>query len=346
MRALRSGRGSVPDAILVAVPIHADVLDEHVKQHGPFLFHVTEAARRDSILGAGLCPGSDLGHFVRDDFFRTRPNHVYIGDRRRVVPVVPVNGQRLTVQVDLRLLDPARFDTDEDVPYNQQRFQGNPWFGVKPPEREMIDGNTEAPGQAGLLAAWAESIPEFDQPPFAARSLAAGRVAYRGAIGIAALEAVELPSEVVETFVAHACAMLKVGDLGRVPMLGFSDIETRRARAIAQLVMDAGLGTLSQPPLTTDTDLSAPMMAYYLEDRIRQFGFQENRAGHWDLRDLASALADLAGAVDQLDRALGWDPDACVAISIGAATALPRVASVAGHDAAVSLARAAVANSG
>jgi hypothetical protein len=53
---------------------------------------------------------------VRGDFFRTRPKHVYIGDRRRVVPVVPVDGQRLTVQVDLRLLDPARFDTDEDVP--------------------------------------------------------------------------------------------------------------------------------------------------------------------------------------------------------------------------------------
>ena len=137
------------------MPIHADVLDAHIEQHGPFLFHVTEAARRDSILGAGLHPGSDLAHFVRDDFFRTRPEHVYVGDRRRVVPVVPVDGERLTVQVDLRLLDPARFDTDEDVPYNQQRFQGKAWFDAKPPEREMIDNDTEAPGEAGLLAAWA-----------------------------------------------------------------------------------------------------------------------------------------------------------------------------------------------
>jgi hypothetical protein len=88
------------------------------------------------------------------------------------------------------------------------------------------------------------------------------------------------------------------------------------------------------------------MMAYYLEDRIRHFGFQENRAGNWDSRDLAFALADLAKAVDQLDRALGWDSDACVAISIGAATALPRVATMAGDEAAVSLARTAVANSG
>lgn len=328
------------------MPIHTDILDAHIKQHGPFLFHVTEAARRDSILGAGLCPGSDLGHFVRDDFFRTRPKHVYIGDRRRVVPVVPVDGERLTVQVDLRLLDPVRFDTDEDVPYNQMRFQGKPWFDAKPPEREMIDSDTEAPGQAGLLAAWAESIPEFDEPPFGARSLAAGRVAYRGTIGPAALEAIELPSEVVDTFAAHASGLLKVDDLGRFPVLGFSDVETGRARAIAQLVLDAGLATLSQPPLTTDTDVSKPMMAYYLEARIRHFGFQENRAGNWDSRDLAFALADLAKAVDQLDRALGWDPDMCVAISIGAATALPRVATMAGDEAAVSLARTAVANSG
>ena len=328
------------------MPIHADVLDAHIEQHGPFLFHVTEAARRGSILGDGLRPGSDLGHYVRDDFFRTRPKHVYICDRRRVVPVVPVDGQRLTVQVDLRLLDPARFNTDEDVPYNQQRFQGKPWFDAKPPEREMIDSDTEAPGQAGLLAAWAESIPEFDEPPFAARSLGAGRVAYRGTIGPAALEAIELPSEVVDTFAAHASGLLEVNDLGRVPVLGSSDVEAGRARAIAQLVLDAGLNTLSQPPLTTDPDLSKPMVAYYLEDRIRHFGFQQNRAGNWDSRDLAFALAGVAEAVDQLDRAVGWDPDACVAISISAATALPRVATIAGDEAAVSLARAAVANSG
>jgi hypothetical protein len=328
------------------VPIHADALDAHIKQHGPFLFHVTEAACRGSILGAGLCAGSDLGHFVRDDFFRTRPKHVYIGDRRRVVPVVPVDGQRLTVQVDLRLLDPARFDTDEDVPYNQQRFQGNPWFDAKPPAREMIDSDTEAPGQAGLLAAWAESIPEFDEPPFAARSLAAGRVAYRGTIAPAALKAIELQSEVVDTFAAHASQLLKVNDLGRVPVLGFCDVEARRALVIAQLVLDAGLSTLSEPPLTSDTDLWKPTMAYYLKHRIRHFGFQHNRAGNWDSRDLAFALADLATAVGQFDCTLGWDPDACVAISIGAAAALPPFATMAGDKAAVSLARRAVANSG
>lgn len=150
----------------------------------------------------------------------------------------------------------------------------------------------------------------------------------------------------VDTFAAHASGLLEVNDLGRVPVLGSSDVEAGRARAIAQLVLDAGLNTLSQPPLTTDPDLSKPMVAYYLEDRIRHFGFQQNRAGNWDSRDLAFALAGVAEAVDQLDRAVGWDPDACVAISISAATALPRVATIAGDEAAVSLARAAVANSG
>lgn len=101
----------------------------------------------------------------------------------------------------------------------------------------------------------------------------------------------------VDTFAAHASRLLKVNDLGRVPVLGFSDVEARRARAIAQLVLDAGLSALSQPPVISDTDLSKPMTAYYLEDRVRQFGFQENRAGNWDSRDLAFALADLAKAV-------------------------------------------------
>ena len=170
-------------------------------------------------------------------------------------------------------------------------------------------------------------------------------MAYRGTIGPAALEAVELPSEVVDTFAARASGLLKVDDLGCVPVVGFSDVETGRARAIAQLVLDAGLETLSKPPLTTSTDLAKPMMAYYLQERIRHFGFEENRAGNWDARDLAFALADLAKAVDELDRALGWDPDTPVALSIAAATALPRVATVAGDEAVVSLARTAIANS-
>ena len=145
------------------MPIDAEVLAAHIEVHGPYLFHVTDAKQREAILRDGLRPGSDIGRQVWDDFFRTRVGRVYLCDRRRGVPVVVVEGERLTLQVDLRRLDPACFDTE-------------------PPKREMLDQYTAADGQAGRLAAWAESIEEFDEPEFAARSLAAGRVAYRGTI--------------------------------------------------------------------------------------------------------------------------------------------------------------------
>jgi len=321
------------------MPIDAETLALHVEAHGPFLFHVTDARHREAIMRGGLRPGSELGRFVRDDFFRTRSGHVYLCDRRRGVPVVPVEGERLTLQVDLRQLDPARFDTDEDVPHTHQTFQGNRWFDAVPPERRMLDNTTEAPGQAGRLAAWADSITEFDEPEFAARSLAAGRVAYRGTIRPESLNVVELPSEVVETFATRACDLLNVADGGGVPTLAFNDVEADRALAIAQRLLDAGLRALGRPPLTTDTDLSDPMKAYYLEQDIRRVGFDKNRADEWGPRDLAFALADLAQAVLDFDRSLGWDPDACVAIAECAASCLPHIAAAAGDETAAVLAR-------
>jgi hypothetical protein len=206
----------------------------------------------------------------------------------------------------------------------------------------MLDVNTEAPGQAGRLAAWAESILGFDEPEPAARSLAAGRVAYRGTIPPDALTIVELPSDMVETFASRACELLKVDDVGPVPTLAFSEVEADRALAIAQQVLDVGLQALGRPPLTTDTDLSDPMKAYYIEQDIRRFGINRNRAGDWGPRDLAFALADLAQAVYDFDRALGWDPEACVAIAECAAAALPHIATAADRETAASLARSIV----
>jgi len=322
------------------VPVDADVLAAHVADHGPYLFHVTEAEHQVSIMRDGLRQGSELARYVRDDFFRTRPGHVYICDRRSVA-VVP---ERLTLRVDLRRLDPACFDTDEDVPYIQQRFQGQKWFDSKPPERRMLDDNeTEAPGQAGRLVAWAESIEELDAPEFAARSLAGGRVAYRGTIPPEAVEVVELTSEVVEAFVKRACELLEMEDVGPVPTLAFNEVEASRALAIAQQVLDARMEALGRPPLSTDTDLSHPMSAYHLEDDIRRFGYERNHVGEWERRDLAFSLADLAQAVYELDAALGWNPEACVSIALNAASCLPHIASADGDESAAKLARAAVA---
>jgi hypothetical protein len=261
--------------ILAGMPIDAEVLAAHIEVHSPYLFHVTDAKHREAILRDGLRPGSDLERQVWDDFFRTRAGRVYLCDRRHGVPVVVVEGERLTLQVDLRRLDPACFDTDEDVPYNQRKFQGKRWFDTEPPEREMLDMHTEAYGQAGRVAAWAESIKEFDEPEFAARSLAAGRVAYRGTIPPEALEPVELPSEAVETFAKRACELLELNKTAPVPSLAFHEVEADRALAIAQRVLDAGLDALGRPPLATDTDLSNPMTVYHLEDDIRRVGLRE-----------------------------------------------------------------------
>jgi hypothetical protein len=328
--------------MLACMPIDCEALVAHIHEHGPFLFHVTSADNREAILNSGLRPSSELGRVVRDDFFRTRRGHVYLCDRRRGVPVVRVNGERLTIQVDLRLLEPACFDTDEDVPYIQQRFQAKKWFDVPPPERQMVDGETEAPGQAGRLADWAESIREFDEPRFAARSLAGGRVAYRGTIAPVALEVVELPSEVVEAFASRAREHLGT-NIGVVPSLALDVVEVNRVRAIARSVLDAGLEVLSEPSLKLDTDLSDPMTAHYLDERIRRFGLQQNRAGRSEARDVAIALADVAEAVADFEPALGWNPNACVAIAECAASALTTIATTVGHETAVSVARSAVA---
>jgi hypothetical protein len=324
------------------VPIDPEVLAAHIDAHSPYLFHVTDAKHRETILRDGLRPGSDLDSQVWDDFFRTRAGRVYLCDRRRGVPVVVVGGERLTLQVDLRQLDPDCFDTDEDVPYTQRRFQGKWWFDTEPPKREMLDQHTEADGQAGRLAAWAESIKEFDEPEFAARSLAAGRVAYRGTIPPEALEPVELPSEVVETFAKRAGELLELEETAPVPSLAFHEVEADRALAIAQRVLEGGRDALGRPPLTTDVDLSNPMTAYHLEDDIRRVGYEKNRVGEWEPRDLAFALADLAEAVYDFDRALGWDPDPCVSIAEQASLCLPHIAIAAGDETAVALARAVV----
>lgn len=322
------------NVILVRVPIDPNVLAAHIEASGPYLFHVADAAHREAILREGLRPASDTGRQVWGDFFCARPGHVYLCDRRRGVPVVPVEGERLTVQVDLRRLDPARFDTDEDVPYTQQRFQGKKWFDTKPPERKMRDKDTEADGQAGRLAAWAESIKEFDQPKFVERSLAAGRVAYRGTIPSEALQVIELASEVFESFAKRARELLTLHEIGSVPALAFQEVEADRALAIAQRVLETGLDALGRPQLSTGTDLSDAMAAYRLEDDFRRVGYEKNRAGEWEPRDLAFALAGLAKAVYNFDRALGWNPDACVSISEHAALCLPHIAAAASREAA------------
>jgi hypothetical protein len=147
---------------------------------------------------------------------------------------------------------------------------------------------------------------------------------------------------VVSTFASRACELLQVDDLGPVALLGSSDVEVGRALAIAQALLNAGLSALKELPAIADTDLSRPMAAHDLVDRIRHFGYEQNRIGDEALRDSAFTLADLAKAVDKLEAALGWDPDACLAIAEPAALVLPLIESRRGPEAAVWVAHGAV----
>jgi len=228
----------------------------------------------------------------------------------------------LILRVDLSKLDPAFFDTDEDVPRNDEKLRGTQgWFAVKSPCRELLDDGTEALGQGGRLAAWAESIPEFDAPEFAARSLSAGKIAYRETISPAALMAVTLWSKVVEAFKKGAEQGIGLRDLGGVPTEEINTVESERAFVIAEAVMKTGLALLDHPPLTAGRDLSELGTYRRLKDDIRDFA---RRGHHRGCQDLAFALADLAHAVFKHRRT--WDANPCV--SANAAACLPHIAAM------------------
>jgi hypothetical protein len=97
-----------PLLVVAGMPIDDESLARHIEEQGPFRFHVTDALQREAISRDGLRPGSELGHFVRDDLFRTRSRHVYLCDRPRGVPVVPVECERMTLEVDLQRDLPQR----------------------------------------------------------------------------------------------------------------------------------------------------------------------------------------------------------------------------------------------
>ena len=322
------------------MPIDQGSLAVHIAEHGPYLFHVTDGKHRDGIMREGLRPGSDLGHYVREDFFRTRPGRVYLCDAR-TIPFVAVAGDRITFRVDLRQLDLVHFGTDEDAARDAD-LKGEPWFSVPTPERTMLADDSEAPGQEGRLADWIESIPERDEPAHAKRSLAAGRMAYGAIVPTEALQVVEHPSDVVQTFIRGAEEALSLRDLRPGPGLAYYEVETTRAIAIARAILDAGLAALGCPALAADRDLAQPLQARRIEEDIRRVSLEKIHAGQVEPCDLGSALADLVHAVYELDRALGWDRDACIQIAREAANCLPHIAKVAGDGHARTTAGAAI----
>jgi hypothetical protein len=154
------------------------------------VYHATPAANVEAILREGLKPGSEVGRSQSGDgFHRTRPGHVYLSTAERLEPVRHEIGDA-TLRVDLRLLDPERVDSDEDMVPQAWLFDDEEWVG-QPPFKDP--GWKEGPGGEGTLAHWAETTPGFDAPEVAAKSLARGRIAYSGTIPPEALAAIDWP---------------------------------------------------------------------------------------------------------------------------------------------------------
>lgn len=191
------------------IAIDPENLADYMGRRGPKLHHVTTREAVDSIREHGLVPGSQRGYRIHSGFFATRADHVYLGDLL-TVGIVEVPGERVLLAVDLRDLEPELVDPDEDEVQQSYFRSDGPWLAhdEHPPIRQM-DGDEEAPGQDGVLAAWADTTEGFDAPEITAKSLERGRIAYRGTVPSEAIEEVHLPSEAAERFA-----------VGVVPILG------------------------------------------------------------------------------------------------------------------------------
>ena len=166
----------------------ADLL-VHVKVVDPWFFHATASEDLASIVEDGIRPGSELGRSnAPRTFHRTRPGHVYLATLehcRRLQASLDLGAG--TVRVDVRRLDPFRIDPDEDL-VQQAWLRGERWVDSNPP---LLGPDwKEGPHGEGTLAHWADTTPGFDARPVTTRSLAGGRIAYRGTVPPDALDVV------------------------------------------------------------------------------------------------------------------------------------------------------------
>ena len=166
-------------------------LRAHVEVHGPWFFHATPTEDLASILEDGIRPGSELDRSnAPHPFHQTRPGHVYLStlEHCRQLQAAGDLGAG-TIRVDVRRLDPNRIDPDEDLVQHAWHFRGERWIDSDPP---LLGPDWEkGPHGEGTLAHWAETTSDFDAPNVTARSLAEGRISYRGTVPVRALELVK-----------------------------------------------------------------------------------------------------------------------------------------------------------
>ncbi len=206
----------------------------------PVMFHVTAARNVSDILRDGLRPGSDIGISTLDNFFRTRPGHVYL-IKQREVPIVDVEDPRV-IAVDLAALDHRLVDPDEDLV--AEKFPE--MVSIEPPMRALNDAGEEEPGQVGARAAWADTTPGFDRSEVTERSIEEGRLAYRGVIPPDALQEVTILSPSILGFVTDLPDDLRSHVSTDTPRFSGWRSEVERSRAIVRTIVLAVLRAVGE----------------------------------------------------------------------------------------------------
>lgn len=319
-----------------------DFLDDHISRHGPFMFHVTPADAVPPILAGGLRPGSELGISTKGGFFKTRQGHVYLGDPL-MLALVELASSRAYLQIDLSKLDPARIDPDEDQVQGSFDRRGGGWV-AKPPPVNSRDGDPENVGQA--LADWAETTEGFDAPEVTAKSLASGRVSYRGAIPPEAIQVVTLRSEGPELF--HQGVLQALNDLHfnltLAPLLGFYKTEVARALALARSLIASAAGSVGEPVDRLLPDWPHSEHAIYTRDLLIAAARDLARAGQVASADILRAAQHVAEVVPDIQPELGWPMtrDACVNVATAGVGVITTLRDRAGRDGAATAAQAAM----
>lgn len=301
-----------------------EALQAHVAAGQRFLFHVTSARNVEAIKREGLRPGSELGKSTRNDFFKTRPGHVYL-IRQLDLPIVEVGPEPRVFRVDLAQLDPDLVDPDEDMV--SEKFPGA--VQGTAPKRECDDHGKELPGQQGKLAEWADSIPNFDSTALAERSLEHGRVSYRGTIPPSALELIDTPSPSLAAFLKRLPETAR-GDPRELAPAGDWRVEVARARALVGTTAKricAALGHAVEIRVNdvykcqeTWTALHPVIRSLYAEGRLEAGNAVRSAR---QAIELAEDLGDLPFPLEQLSTAM--DVAGAAAEVIGEAAKVPEL---------------------
>jgi len=185
-----------------------------IEARGPYLYHVPDEGTQSSILEQGLLPWNQVpGRERPPEPWTPRPGHVYLGMRLILHECIGGAYEEMLC-IDLRHLDPARLDPDEDAFWSDTLGAGPLWrpdMGLTSPRETVRDENTytdyliakhgELPYDVpadnrpyGNYGQWAEANDLGSNPEHTLLSLEhCGTISYRGSISTGAIKAVSQP---------------------------------------------------------------------------------------------------------------------------------------------------------